>query len=604
MALQSTTKIYINGTEIPAFQRIILHQQIDAHHTFEIVCRMDVLEKHSTEVAQETKNFLGGPITLQIDALDAFEGYRKLEFKGIVTQVKNVKGYNQHAGDTVIITGKSPTFLADDGPHYASHNEVSISEIIEKTFREYDGSKLELQIEPVNDDTIYYTVQHKESCYAYASRLAAQYGEWFYYNGKKLVFGKPETDELELTYGFDLKEYHLSLMPKSHNYKFYSKDYLLDELHEKDSKEVSSESNNYTGFVSNKANEIYNKETKVWHNLYVDPKSKSRLDKSIELQKKAIEIQQVKVTGVSDNPGVALGNIVKVEGGRYRVINVTHSNNENGDYQNRFEAITAEFDAYPNTNIEAYPISRSQAAIVVDNADTEGLGRIKVQFPWQKDMGEMTPWIRIVTSHAGGDKGFQFIPEIDEEVLIDFEGGNAEKPYMLGSLYHGSAKPDSWKTDKNDIKAIRTRSGHTVEFNDEDGAETIKIYDNDGSIIIFDTQAKSLTINATETIDIAAKNINIVAEEDVNIQAKGTINTASEGDTNILSDSNTNIQTKQDTSITSKGEIAVEATKDTSVKGMNLKLEGKTNAELKGTQTNIKGQVTAVQGASSKIDIV
>ncbi|MEL0645720.1 phage baseplate assembly protein V, partial [Olleya sp. Ti.3.14] len=182
-----------------------------------------------------------------------------------------------------------------------------------------------------------------------------------------------------------------------------------------------------------------------WHNLYNDPKSKQRLDSSIEAQKKAIEIKQVQLNGVSDNPGVTLGSIIKVDGSNYRITNVTHTNNENGDYQNRFEAITADFDAYPNTNINAFPKSETQTAIVMENADPDGLGRIRVQFPWQKITGEMTPWIRIVTPHAGGDKGFHFIPETGEEVLIGFEGGNAEHPYMMGSLYNGSGKAGAFQ---------------------------------------------------------------------------------------------------------------------------------------------------------------
>jgi len=191
-------------------------------------------------------------------------------------------------------------------------------------------------------------------------------------------------------------------------------------VHEKTSNGISSGANGYSGFVSNKANSIYNKQTKVWHNFYNDSGAKQRLDNSIEVQKKAIEIQQVKLNGVSDNPGVKLGNIVKVEGASYRVTNITHTNRENGDYQNQFEAVTAEFDAYPNTNINAFPRSETQTAVVVENTDPEGLGRIRVQFPWQKELGEMTPWIRIVTPHAGGDKGFHFIPEIQEEVLVGY----------------------------------------------------------------------------------------------------------------------------------------------------------------------------------------
>ncbi|QXP58608.1 type VI secretion system Vgr family protein [Olleya sp. HaHaR_3_96] len=517
MALQSNTTIFISGTEISAFKSIQLHQSIDSHHKLELVCRMDVLENLTQTLGESSKNYLGETITIQTASIDTFSGYRALEFKGIVSQITTVKGHEASTGDEVVITALSPTFIADDGPHYASYNDVSLSEILDLTFSDYDKSKLEVLIQPNNTTTLHYSVQNGESAYAYASRLAAQYGEWFYYNGSKLVFGQPETEELALTYGFDLKQYNLSLSPQSHNYKFYANDYLLNDVHEKDAKDVSSGASGYSGFVSSKSNTIYNKQTKVWHNIYNDPQAKQRLDTSIELQKKAIEIQQVKLNAVSDNPGVKLGNIVNIEGANYRVTSITHSNRENGDYENRFEAITADFDAYPNTNINAFPKSDTQTAVVMENADPEGFGRIRVQMPWQKTSGEMTPWIRIVTPHAGGDKGFHFIPEINEEVLIGFEGGNAEHPYMLGSLYNGGGKATAFQSDANDIKAIKTRSGHTFELNDANGSESITITDMNGNIITIDTANNNITVTALENMTLNAKNMQINVEENLDV---------------------------------------------------------------------------------------
>jgi len=153
----------------------------------------------------------------------------------------------------------------------------------------------------------------------------------------------------------------------------------------------------------------------------------------------------------------------------------------------------------------------------MENADPEGLGRIRVQFPWQKIMGEMTPWIRIVTPHAGGDKGFHFIPEIDEEVLVGFEGGNAEHPYMLGSLYNGTGKASQFQSDANDIKAIRTRSGHTFELNDANGSESITITDMNGNIILIDTANNNITISALENMTLNAKNMQINVEENFDV---------------------------------------------------------------------------------------
>ncbi|MEM5541102.1 hypothetical protein WNY60_15480, partial [Olleya sp. AS48] len=92
MALQTTTTLFIGELEISAFKRIMLHQQIDAHHMLELVCRMDVLEDLSLSLGESSKNFLGETLTIQTRSLDAFGGYKELEFKGVVTQVKTIKG--------------------------------------------------------------------------------------------------------------------------------------------------------------------------------------------------------------------------------------------------------------------------------------------------------------------------------------------------------------------------------------------------------------------------------------------------------------------------------------------------------------------------------
>ena len=74
----------------------------------------------------------------------------------------------------------------------------------------------------------------------------------------------------------------------------------------------------------------------------------------------------------------------------------------------------------------------------MENADPENLGRIRVQFPWQPTA--YSPWIRIAQPHSGANKGFHFIPELGEEVMVGFEGSNVEMPFVMGSLYNGSGK--------------------------------------------------------------------------------------------------------------------------------------------------------------------
>lgn len=523
MALHSNTQIFIGGVPILAYKRLTLHQEIDTHHVLILECRMDVLEEISGEIASEAKSFLGEVMMLKISALDTITEYKELEFKGIVTSVNNAKAFHHRDGDTVSIQAHSCSIIADDGAHITSYQDIDLSEILERTFQGYDRSKLETNFQPQRQEHIHYTVQHDESAFAYASRLAAQYSEWFYYDGKELIFGKPEDEEpLELQYGHDLQEFSLDLMPAPNNFKYFTNDYLTDEQYEIASSDISSGVNGFNGYTSTKSQEMYTKETAVFVNSYYDIELRQRLDQYAIQQKKAKEAGQVLVKGVSDNPGVKLGQIVEIKDndshyGSFRITSVSHVSSENGKYQNRFTGITKEMDVYPNTDLKAFPKSDSQVALVKENADPDKLGRIKVQFPWQQATGEMTPWLRMLAPHAGGDKGFHFIPEIGEEVLIGFEGGNAERPYVLGALYNGNQKPENWHTENNDIKAIRTRSGHTIELNDAQGSESITLTDKNSNVFHIDTSKNNITITAGENMTLNAKNMQINVEENLDI---------------------------------------------------------------------------------------
>ena len=132
--------------------------------------------------------------------------------------------------------------------------------------------------------------------------------------------------------------------------------------------------------------------------------------------------------------------------------------------------------------------------------------------------------------YAGGGKGFSFIPEIGEEVMIDFEGGNAERPYVKGTLYNGIDDVDkAWVTgnnSQNQVKAIRTRNGHTIEIHDEGNDGYIRIYDNkkENYILTFSTDKKLIKLESTGNIELYAKNDIIMhAGHDINASADNDI---------------------------------------------------------------------------------
>ena len=193
------------------------------------------------------------------------------------------------------------------------------------------------------------------------------------------------------------------------------------------------------------------------------------------------------------------------------------------EYYNSFEGIPmmrtpADFDE------NAFPHSEQQPAVVKDNNDPLGMGRVRVQFLWQAKRNEMTPWIRVIQPYTGGGKGFYFIPEVGEEVLVDFEGGNAERPFVLGAHYNGEAKSGYHNAD-NRVKAIHTKSGHKLIFTED---ESILLTDKNGNVIKLDTQGKNIEISAPETINITANNLNINIKKKVKISAGTDIDITAE----------------------------------------------------------------------------
>lgn len=168
------------------------------------------------------------------------------------------------------------------------------------------------------------------------------------------------------------------------------------------------------------------------------------------------------------------------------------------------------------------------AGIVTNNQDPDGLGRVKIKFPWLSDDNE-TDWVRIATLMAGSERGSFFLPEVGDEVLVAFEHGDINHPYVIGALWNGVATPPETNSDgQNNIRKIRSRSGHEIIFNDDDTAkqEKIEIHTNAGHKIVLDDtsgQEKIEIIDKTGsnkmTIDSVRNSVNIESAMQLKIKA-------------------------------------------------------------------------------------
>ena len=580
-----------NGKDFLAKEsyKVELHQYNCQHDTFTIETPEDSFDKFHEYIMEHSRDLLGDPLTIK------FYQYGKVvqHFSGIITKIhckrKTGGGYG-----TLYISGNAPSILLDSGKECQSYENRTLQEIVAAATEEYDESaKVDTSAGVNTTRTLPYTVQYQESDYDFICRLAKYYGEYFYYDGSKLIFGNKLQETIELGENLNLidEEFFLEVKPQDFQYINYNIHQGVSENN--DSRDAANEykNNPIQTDAKNASKKIYKKIPQKYHSATSLEQSSVDLEDVVRLEKDKRELL-LKVKGQSRDPRLRMNtfacltdiNARAME--TYRVIKISHYHS-GMEYYNSFEGIPmmrtpADFDE------NAFPRSEQQPAIVKDNNDPLGMGRVRVQFLWQAKRNEMTPWIRVVQPYTGGGKGFYFIPEIGEEVMIDFEGGNAERPFVLGAHYNGEAKSGYSPT----TKAIHTQSGTKILLNDADGS--VRIEDPSGNIYAMDGKGnikvqapKNITFVAGENISLrATASIDIDAGVDISETAGAMINKNAIGDYSLIAANITEI---------ARGERKARA-KQVVDQSKNAKLisEQKNEIHSKGKFSNNSGESTNI----------
>src|SRR5690554_5012999 len=495
-----------------------------------------------------------------------------------------------------IVASGSPTLLLDRGPSMGAYVDYTLGNLVSEEL-EGSGVKVELESKPIFEGILPYAVKYRETSWQFLSRMAALCGEWFYYDGQKLVLGNPKReDTTRAAFDVELQSLNISAGLEQLNTELYDYDPNTDDYKEDAAPESIDGVNSYMRVAKDRSSGIYKEPAKL-------PAGRAMLDESDIMATTRAHFSRVYsqssvFEAVSNTCAIRVGELVTTrlpeslqkdcgpDLGRYRVLSITHIVDQKGLYRNKFKGVAGASETLPLPDGFKAPMAFPEPATVTDNADPDKLGRVQVRFFWQ-DQDAASNWMRVQTPGAGTsaviekNRGFWFVPEIGDQVMVAFEQGDPSRPFVAGSLFH--MNNTSGMVADNNIKAITTRSGHTIEFDDTDGAEKIHIRDNGGSIITFDTQEKSLLISSMETLNLSAKNVNIAAEENVTIGAQQNVELAAEADVSAVAKGNVALQSDSDTSVSSKGAVAIEATSDASLSGANALVEGKASAELNGT---------------------
>jgi uncharacterized protein involved in type VI secretion and phage assembly len=252
--------------------------------------------------------------------------------------------------------------------------------------------------------------------------------------------------------------------------------------------------------------------------------------------------------------------------------------------------------------------------LVTNNNDPEWMGRVKVKFPWLSGQDE-SAWARLVAPMSGGKRGFFYLPEIDDEVLVGFEHGDIHRPFVIGAMWNGADKPPTLPgvtlggNGSVYLRTIKTPYGHRFILDDTPAKEKITVTTWKGHKIVLDDTP------GEEQIDIIdfKENIKIIMtsqDSSVKIQllgSPGNLTIEAQGKVAISGQQGVEVNSQQG-AVKLSGQTGAEMTTQAELKlsgqagaemttQAQLKLSGQATAEITSTgQTTVKGTMVNVEG--------
>lgn len=585
------TKVTVKGEE-QKFVSLHLRQGFNRHHTFTVV--VNYLSPNNTfqQTPEKFIGYIGETASISFVHRQTGESY---DFEGIITQVEMVGSMGETGG--VAIHGTSPTILYENNRTLDSWMDQSLSTIIKEATQEY--GKVNLVSNPKYAAPIPYMAQYNESVFDFMNRLSALYGEWFYYDGTKVYFGKPDRDNTEkIVYDMDLEEVRLvaNLVPgKSARYDYVAQE---NKQHNADTPAKPDGMNDLQSIAHSCSEKAYTAKTTSAADPHVT--DKAELDEQMRIVKNASGANLLNIKGIGKTCRIRIGEIIDVSFpdrmklpplGKFRIVGIEHEVRRDGHYSNSFVGVPDGTVHIPVPDVKR-PLALPELATVKENNDDKGQGRVKVAFDWQKN-GKTTNWIRVQTPNAGvsgavpKNRGWVFVPEIGDQVMVSYEHGNPDRPYVTGSVFHSGSGKGGDKDNK--VKSIITRSGNAIVFDDETGS--IVITDQTGKQLIMLDGTDAITVMAKKSITLTneAESVIVMDDKSIGLQAD-TIALEGRKSVTLLSGNECMVLSSEKSIISSSGtNIKQEAAKDYdvaakngTVNGVNLMIEGKGNVTVSG----------------------
>ena len=452
-------------------------------------------------------------------------------FVGVVTNVQ----LHREGSDfgCIIVSGYSATYRMETAHSCFSWNDRTIGDVVKKLCEQ---AKVQLELNPAFKETKDFICQYEESDFDFIRRLAHQYQEWMYFDGTKLIFGKPRklADPIRLEYGTTLSSLDIGLQTLARSEQVFSYHSGADREMQRMTPDLAYGHDKLAGEAFRASLGMFSKPARQ-HAL-------PRISNETELinymgRKQAAETAETHyITAESQVPTLRVGSVVSLYSsflervgnlseeslGDFIIIEITHEVSQGSYYKNRFKAIPATIKAMPSPKVRM-PLAETQMATVLSNADPEGKGRVRVRMNWQTE-GMQTGWVRVMTPDGGSssdvksNRGFVFIPEVGDQVLLGFRHGDPARPYVMGSLFNGTTGGGGGQG--NNCKSLTSRRGSSLKLDDSKGSVTL--HDKGGVSMNFDgagNETLATRESATTTVGQDASVLRM--DKDGNIDLSG-----------------------------------------------------------------------------------
>ena len=518
--------ISVGKKSLSSFISLQIEQNIGQHHQFQMSVELETGSNRYVHNINSSKEWLGESIVVKAANTPIFVG--------VVTNVQ----LHREGSDfgCIIVSGYSATYRMETAHSCFSWNDRTIGDVVKKLCEQ---AKVQLELNPAFKETKDFICQYEESDFDFIRRLAHQYQEWMYFDGTKLIFGKPRklADPIRLEYGTTLSSLDIGLQTLARSEQVFSYHSGADREMQRMTPDLAYGHDKLAGEAFRASLGMFSKPARQ-HAL-------PRISNETELvnymgRKQAAETAETHyITAESQVPTLRVGSVISLYSsflervgnlseeslGNFIIIEITHEVSQGSYYKNRFKAIPATIKALPSPKVRM-PLAETQMATVLSNADPQGKGRVRVRMNWQTD-GMQTGWVRVMTPDGGSssdvksNRGFVFIPEVGDQVLLGFRHGDPARPYVMGSLFNGTTGRGG--LEGNHMKSLTTRSGHTIKLNDSLSSLGITIKDIKGNSIHIDSVGddiiinakRNITINAGETFTVNAREMEVNIDRDI-----------------------------------------------------------------------------------------